>query len=65
MTKEEIQKRIEFIVSKDGDDEVQHAREDSLRREFLRFIADNSPEYGELANLVLSTDTLEFARWCA
>ena len=67
MTEKEIKKRIKKIekISSDCGDEVAHGLEDELREEFIKYIAD----YGDMhlvekAKLVLSTNDIEFARWC-
>lgn len=66
MTKEQILLRIGEIKANTHDDEVAHLREDQLRADFIRFIVSgDNPDLAALASLVLSTDDLEFARWCA
>lgn len=71
MTIAEIERRILAIRSlayDRDDDEKAHAREDDLRRDFLRWLIQE-PQPVELvqqmAKLVLSTDDIKFARWCA
>lgn len=49
----------------EGDDEVAHVREDEMREKVLRAIAEGNAEDARyMAELALSTDELDFARWC-
>ena len=66
MTLDEIKERIEKIRAMAGDDEVAHGAEDDLRRDFIRYVARiGMPSLAEKASVVLSTDEIEFERWCA
>jgi hypothetical protein len=65
MTSEEIEEYIEHIKKNVNDDEVQHCLEDELRAGFIEYVASLGGELGEKAKLVLSTNELDFARWCA
>jgi hypothetical protein len=69
MTRQEIETRIEHIREFAGDDETAHGLEDDLRRDFLKAIAsgeiDIRWDMAELAALVLTTDDIDFERWCA
>ena len=50
------------------DDEVAHGREDELRAYCLTVIRDTPmslEEARELATIAMSTDALDFYRWCA
>lgn len=52
------------------DDEAAHSREDSLRADVLRAIAGlngglTARQMRELARIALSTERIEFSRWCA
>lgn len=64
---DDIRARLEAIRDVAGDDEVAHGREDSLREEFIEHVRDNPADskLAEKASLVLSTDEISFARWCA
>jgi len=66
MTKDEaIQRVIEIEAIGRIDDERGHSKEDGLRSDFIRFVAEREDELGEIARIVLSTDSFDFARWCA
>lgn len=47
------------------DDEVAHSMEDDLRRDALKAIAEGAENAEEIARIALSTDELDFERWCA
>ena len=65
MTKKEILTAIQKIKDERDDDEMQHIYEDNLRNSFIEFVAERKDKLGQLARLVLSTNKLDFARWCA
>jgi phosphosulfolactate phosphohydrolase-like enzyme len=67
MTIQEIQKRVDEIAAVTHDDETAHGREDKLRADFIAHVRTNpnDPELSAKAALVLSTDDMNFARWCA
>jgi hypothetical protein len=65
MTKKEILTAIQKIKDQRDDDEMQHIYEDNLRNSFIEFVAERKDKLGQLARLVLSTNKLDFARWCA
>ena len=66
MTIQDVKNEIEKIKSIAGDDEVMHSGEDGLRAKFIEHIAAlDIPVYAEMARLVLTTDNIEFSRWCA
>lgn len=69
LTAEEAKKRVENIKSIADDDECAHSWEDNLRSYFIKCLADglykNHSEIRELAEIVYSTNEIEFARWCA
>lgn len=56
---------VERIRAMAGDHEAAHSEEDRLRAAVLRAIADGSPDAVELARIALTTDDIDFARWCA
>ena len=72
MTQETIKQRIEEIKRISHDDEVAHSMEDELREDFIRYV-ENCDNFGTdypspipyMAKLVLSTNEIKFARWCA
>lgn len=47
------------------DDEAAHGKEDSLREDVLRAIADGHPDARGLAVEALKTSEINFSRWCA
>lgn len=65
MTIEEILQAIQEIRDVAEDGETAHINEDNLRTSFIESIAERRDELGELARLILSTDDIDFARWCA
>lgn len=68
MTTEEIKKRIDNInaLASDSDSESAHIEEDSLREDFIKYIATlDNPSLAAKAKLVLSTEDIHFSRWYA
>ena len=67
MTIDEAKEIVRAIERKKNDDEVAHSKEDSLRAGVLEEIAAGcSRETAiELAKIALSTDDIDFSRWCA
>jgi hypothetical protein len=68
---EEITKRLDLIKNT-NDDEAQHDMEDELYAYFIRIVSKleeseelSKPELSELAKLVLTSQNIEFYRWCA
>jgi hypothetical protein len=52
--------------AKEGDDEMAHREEASLREDFIRHVAEaGPPELAEMAREVLKTEEIEFSRWFA
>ncbi len=66
MITEEIQKRIAVIKDSEWDYEVAHGLEDKLREDFIRYVATlEIPTLAEKAKLILSTEDIDFPRYCA
>lgn len=71
MNAEEARERVEAIRAAAGDDEGAHSMEDELYRDFIAAIAQTVTDRGrpsaaaEVAQIVLMTQEIEFARWCA
>lgn len=69
MTTDEARQRVAEIENIAGDDERAHSDEDKLRAAALAWFRDgihDAPSWvRELSDIVLSTDEIEFARWCA
>jgi hypothetical protein len=66
MTKEDIEKAVQEIKDTNSDAEVAHSLEDGLRERFIDYVASTAQvELAEMARLVLSTDEIDFPRWCA
>ena len=63
MNKEYILEQIEIIKATADDDELAHSIEDSLREDFITYIAERHDHLGEKARLILTTDKIEFGRW--
>lgn len=64
---EEIKKRVAQIKRMKADDEAAHSAEDQLRADFIAYVAslEMLPSLSEKAKLVMTTEKINFARWCA
>lgn len=68
MTLEEIKKRIQDIKYISDDDEMAHAAEDELMRDFICYVAGMTDEDNNLPDKafeILKTQNIDFCRWCA
>jgi len=66
MTKKEIVRMIQEIQDMANDDaESAHILEDNLREDFIKYIAKRKDYLGKKARLILTTNNIDFARWCA
>jgi hypothetical protein len=68
LTIEEVNKRIDWIKNNLYDDEACHSKEDQLREMFIVNVINKQytiEEAAEIGRLVMSTDDLDFQRWCA
>lgn len=69
MTRDEAQQAVERIRELSGDPEAAHAREDDLRHEFIKAIANakytSIRDARHVAEIILETDEIDFPRWCA
>lgn len=67
MTVDDVRARVAEIerIGSERDYEMAHGKEDDLREDVLRAIADGSPIAADLAREALATSQLDFARWCA
>ena len=68
MTEQEALSAIEMIKRMAADDEMAHRREDDLREEFIRSVEDGSlrgKKARKIAKIILSSNDIKFARWCA
>lgn len=65
MKKSDILKAVENIKMIANDDEIAHHLEDGLREQFIKYVAMREDDLGEKARIVLSTNDIKFARWCA
>ena len=65
MDKKEITERVSAIEEIAWDDESAHSKEDSLREDFIEYIAKRKDSLGDKAKMILSTNDIDFARWCA
>lgn len=66
LTTVEVNKRVEAIKAIAYDDEGAHAMEDTLWQEVLEAIANGLCDHpGDLADAVLKTTSIKFARWYA
>ena len=46
-------------------DEVAHGAEDQLYADFISYVASGGEGLAEKAKLILTTQDIKFARWCA
>jgi hypothetical protein len=70
LTTVEARDRVEAIRQiGNGDPEVAHSREDSLREDVLKMIADpgfdNIEHARTICQIALETNKVDFPRWCA
>lgn len=65
MTQEEIKQRLGSIRACMDDNESAHCMEDSLRGDFILYVANNGGELAEMAKLILTSDDFNFTRWYA
>lgn len=67
MTFNEIEREIQQIREAAGDSEVAHGLEDKLRERFIRHVAslDKKSDLASKAKLILTTQEIDFDRWCA
>ena len=66
MTIEDAKTRVQAIKDIAGDDEVAHGTEDHLYQQFIEDIANGQTEdIQEIAKIILTTEDIDFARWCA
>lgn len=68
MTQNEIKERIAKIRAnaRDYEYEAAHSDEDELRTDFIRYVAEYGPQYlATMAEEILTTDEIEFKRYCA
>lgn len=69
MNRGAIEDAVDAIRESADDDEHAHGLEDRLRRDFIKSLADGaygaSVDLQVAARLVLSTDEIDFDRWCA
>ena len=63
MTKQEALEAVKEIEAVIDDDEAAHSKEEDLRNQFISDIAKRRSKLGEIAQIVLSTNDLDFARW--
>jgi hypothetical protein len=63
---QEILSRVAKIEEESWDDEVAHIKEDELRRDFIKHVAESGDKnLAEMASEVLKTEDIDFSRWCA
>lgn len=65
MKAKEAKERVEEIEDIKTDDEAAHSAEDSLHRDFIIHVAKRKDAIGNIARIILTTDKIDFARWCA
>lgn len=64
MTIEEIKRRVAAIENAQGDPNIAHDLEDSLLKDFVRYVArSGSPIFSEMAKEILKANELDFPRW--
>ena len=67
MTIYEAEARVKEIQAVSGDDEDAHGKEDDLYRDFVEAVAAgmSKAKAQAIAEIILKTQDIEFARWCA
>ncbi len=68
MTRKEVELIIDEVryFARLGDAEAAHATEDALRRDFIKWVSEGEATNAqEIARMILSTDDIDFPRWCA
>lgn len=68
LTKEEALKRVELIELIKDDDEQAHTEEDALRDYFIECCSKGAytkEEVIDISSIVLSSNKINFSRWCA
>lgn len=65
MTTEEARQWVQRIKNSKDDPEAAHSLEDELRQLVLQDIRKGHPDAQKLAEIALSTDEIDFPRWCA
>ncbi len=63
----ELVERVRALNDLVGDPEAAHGVEDGIKNDVLRWIAyhPEDPNVANLALVALSTDNIDFPRWCA
>ncbi len=65
MTHDEARKAVEHIIEIAGDDEAAHSAEDKLYADFVHYVASQEGPHRAIAEEILRTENINFARWCA
>lgn len=66
MNLDDIEKRIAHIREVAPDFEAAHGREDELRADFIEYVSKHGPSpLREMAAAILTTDSIDFPRYCA
>ncbi len=66
MTRNDAERRVEEIRALAGDADAAHTAEDALRRDFIKWVSEGEATNAqEIARMILSTDDIDFPRWCA
>lgn len=65
LTVSEVDERVGDVAAVSHDSERAHNREDHMRRDVLRAIADGAPDPAALARAALATESIDFERWYA
>ena len=65
MTHDEAKQRVQAIRDAAGDDESAHGMEDQLYLDFVRHVASHEGPHRAIAEEILKTGEIDFARWCA
>ena len=64
-TVEAVMEMVEIVSFSAWDDEAAHIYEDRLRRFALEAAAGGHPAAQAIAAIALTTQSIDFARWCA
>ena len=61
----DVEKKIQEIKDAEYDDEKAHVLEDQLYKAVLEAVVEGDPDAKIMAEMALTTQDVDFSRWCA
>lgn len=61
---QDVRQQVDEIRVNRRDDEKAHSMEDRLHADVLRAVVRGEPEAKEMARVALTTNRINFGRWC-